>query len=308
MITTVTLNPALDKTIYVDRIHLNDSNRISKIEIDAGGKGINCSRMVKELGGETRVIAFLGGKTGDYIESVLRGEDIPLHRIKTKAETRTCTAVEEEANVPPTTFNECGGPVEPYEWPQLVMAVKVLAGSIDYLVMGGSVPQRLPLSCYRTLCELAAECGSKAVVDSDGPCLMEALKAKPFMIKPNIDEARRLLGRELLTKEDIAEAARELGEIVELAVISMGKNGAIAAYDGDVYEVLSPQVKAVSTIGSGDSMVAGILVSLERGWDITEALRLGAAAGAATAMSDGTDIGTRENAERLLSGANVCRV
>ncbi len=308
MITTITLNPAIDKTIYVERIELNDANRVAKVETDVGGKGISCSRMAKNLGGDTQVIAFLGGKTGDYIESVLKGQGVPLTRIHTHAQTRTCIAIEECANVPPTTFNERGGPITEKELANLLAAVEKAADDSDYLVMGGSVPNGVPVEIYCQLAQIAARHGAKAILDADGPSLNCALDTKPFMIKPNLDEARRLLGRNLSTLDEIVDAARELNNHVELAVISMGRDGAMAAYHDEVYQVSSPDVKTVSTIGSGDSMVAGILVGLERGMDIADALRLGAAAGASTAMSDGTDIGTRENAERLMAGAVVRRV
>ncbi len=305
MITTITLNPAVDKTICVDSIKLNDSNRIVSVETDAGGKGISCSRMAKNLGGETQVIALLGGQTGDYIESVLNGQCVPLTRIHTQAQTRTCIAIEECANVPPTTFNERGGPVTESELASLLAAVESAAAESDYLVMGGSVPNGVPVEIYCLIAEIATLNGARAVIDADGPPLTCALETRPFMIKPNLDEARRLLGRELSTLDEVVGAARELGKRIELAIISMGKDGAVAAYHDEVYAVSSPEVKTVSTIGSGDSMIAGILVGLERGLDIADALRLGAAAGASTAMSDGTDIGTRENAEKLMAEAVV---
>ncbi len=309
MISTITLNPAVDKTVYVSKLVCNDTNRVLKVETDAGGKGINCSRMLKRLGAETLAVAFLGGKTGDFVRTVLDKEGIPHDCVQTKQATRTCICVEDASGTPPTTFNERGGPIEHPELVALLERAKDASRKSSYVVFGGSVPVGVNPDIYAVLIQIASAGGAKAVLDADGDAFMQGVKSKPFMIKPNRDEAEHILNEEFSSKADVARGALKLSELgIELVVISLGKQGAIACYQGSVYDATSPQVKAVSTIGSGDSMIAGMLCALEQGAGIEDALRLGCAAGAATAMSNGADIGDKADVDKLIAEAKVSRL
>ena len=207
------------------------------------------------------------------------------------------------------TFNERGGPVEHRELVTLLEAAKDISRRSSYVVFGGSVPTGVNQDIYRVLIDIATAGGAKAVLDADGEALVEGLKAKPFMIKPNRDEVERLLGVEFESKSDVARAALTLGERgIEVVVISLGKQGAIACYKEMIYYATCPDVKCVSSIGSGDSMIAGMLHELENGAGIEDALRMGCAAGAATAMSNGADIGTAENAAELAQQIKIARI
>lgn len=309
MISTITLNPAVDKTIYVSKLVCNDVNRVTRVETDAGGKGINCSRMLKQLGVETRAIAFLGGKSGEFIQVVLEREGIPVDSVPTAKPTRTNICVEESSGAPPTTLNERGGPIEHPELVALLEKAKDVCRESSFVVFGGSVPVGVNDDIYNVLIQIASAAGAKAVLDADGGALAEAIKTKPYMIKPNRDEAERLLGTEFESKADVARGALQLAEQgIELVVVSLGKQGAVACFEGMIYDVVAPDVKSVSTIGSGDSMIAGMLCALEQGMGIQDALRLGCAAGAATALSNGADIGKRSDVDRLLSEVKVSRI
>lgn len=309
MITTLTLNPAFDKTVYVAKLIPNDTNRVTRIEIDAGGKGINCARMLKRLGADTLALAFLGGKTGDFILSVLAKEDVPVDCVHTRRPTRNCIAVQESGGPAPTTLNERGGPIDHDELVLLFEKAKDAARRSSFLLCGGSVPVGVNPDVYSVLVQIAAHGGAKAILDSDGETFAEGIKAKPFMIKPNRDEAGRYLNKQFASKADVARGAVEFAEMgIELVVISLGKQGAIAHWDGAIYSAVPPEVKSVSTIGSGDSLIAGVTYGLEQGMDIRNALKLGCAAGAATAMSDGADIGSKEDVDRLVSGVTITRL
>lgn len=309
MITTVTLNPAVDQTIYISKLQPNDTNRVIKVETDAGGKGVNCSRLLSELEASTRALTFLGGKNGDFIKAVLEREGVSVDVVATDKPTRTAIAVEEDGDRPPTTFNEKGGPIEHRELVELLEKAKDVARESSYMVFGGSVPVGVNPDVYRVLIQIASAQGAKSVLDADGEPLVEGMKAKPFMIKPNRAEAERYLGKKFESKSDVARGALLLAEEgIELVVISLGKQGAIACYEGMIYDAVPPEVKTISTIGSGDSMIAGILYALEQGMGIEEALRWGSAAGAATAMSTGSEIGCRSNVEKLLSEVKVTRI
>lgn len=309
MITTITLSPSIDKTIYTPKLALNDTNRVISVEIDAGGKGINCSRMLKRLGAQTRAVALLGGVTGHFVSSILEREGIRLEMIQTGKPTRVCVCVEEATGMPPTTLNERGGPVEHQELVSLLEMTKDVSRESNYVVFGGSVPIGINDDIYRVLIDIAAAGGAKSVLDADGLALAEGIKAKPYMIKPNRDEVERLLDVEFESQSDAARAALTLSERgIELVVISLGRQGAIACYSGMVYYAVPPEVKVLSTVGSGDSMVAGMLCALDNGAGIEDALRLGCAAGAATAMSSGSDIGRKSDVDELIDQVKITKI
>ncbi len=197
---------------------------------------------------KTKAITFLGGKTGEFIKAVLTKEGVPFDYVATRKETRTSIAVEEEANLPPTTFNEPGGPIEHQELVEILEKAKDVARESNYIVFGGSVPFGINKDIYKVLIQIAQNGNARAVLDADGEALVEGLKAKPFMVKPNRDEAERLLGVEFVSKSDVARAAMQIAEMgVELVVISLGKQGAVACYEGAIYDVASPEVKTKST-------------------------------------------------------------
>jgi len=309
MISTITLNPSLDKTVYVNKLVCNDTNRITKVEIDAGGKGINCSRMLAELGAQTTALTFLGGETGEYIRFVLEREGIALEAVVTGKPTRTNVCIEDLSGAPPTTLNERGGPIDHKELVQFLEKAKDISRRSSYVVVGGSVPLGVNPDVHKVLTQIAQAGGAKVVLDADGAVFAEGLKARPFMIKPNRDEAERLLGAHFESKTDVARAAAELSKRgIELVIVSLGRQGAIACHEGAIYDAAAPEVQPRSTIGSGDSLIAGVLLGLEKGLCLEDSLALGCAAGAATALSDGTCIGSKTDVDRLLADTKVTRI
>ncbi|HUV03660.1 MAG TPA: 1-phosphofructokinase [Armatimonadota bacterium] len=309
MIATVTLNPALDKSVYIDRLHPNDANRISKIEVDAGGKGINASRVLKELGSETIALGLLGGRTGRFIEHVLNTEGISTDFVRIERETRTNICVQETSGAPPTMLNEPGPPITEHEFDELFVKVRRAAHSWTMVIFGGSLPPGAPIDVYRRLVTVVREAGARAILDSDGEAMRLGIEAVPFMIKPNTDEVRRLVGVEVKSIDDALRAVKSLRELgVQLVVVSMGAEGAVAGSDEGAWRAVPPQVKPVSTIGSGDSMVAGIAHILSHGGFLEEALRWGTAAGAATAMTNGAEICNRGQVLDLLDEVRIERL
>lgn len=309
MIATVTLNPALDKSIYVDKLRPNDTNRIAKIEIDAGGKGINASRVLKELGSDTLALGFLGGRTGRFIEHVLGEEGIPTDFVHVRAETRTNVSVQEASGAPPTTLNEPGPRVAKREFDELCVKVREAAGNSSMMILGGSLPPGAPEDAYRTLVEIVQDAGARAILDSDGEPMRLGMQAVPFMIKPNRAEAQRLVDVKVESLDDAVRALELLARTgIQIVVISMGARGAVARSAEGVWYAVPPKVEVVSTIGSGDSMLAGMAHILSRGGPLDEALKWGTAAGAATAMTDGTEICKRRQVLQLLEKVRVERL
>ncbi|MDO8587342.1 MAG: 1-phosphofructokinase [Armatimonadota bacterium] len=309
MIATVTLNPALDKTVYVDKLLPHDANRIIKIESDAGGKGINASRVLKELGSETVALGLIGGPTGSFIEHVLQNEGVRTDFVRIIRHTRTNIAVQNADGSPPTMLNEPGPQCTADALRKLKAKVRETARKSYAVIFGGSVVPGAPKDIYHDLIHIAHAEGALSVLDADGAPLVEGCAAAPFMIKPNIDEAGRLVGAKLQSEAEIVNAARALCDRgVRLVVVSMGKYGAIAAMDGECRRATPPRVEVISTIGSGDSMVAGIMHILCKKGSLEQALKLGCAAGAATAMTNGAEIGKRDNILKLLDRVTVERI
>ncbi|MHB1456210.1 MAG: 1-phosphofructokinase [Armatimonadota bacterium] len=309
MIATVTLNPAIDKCVFIDCLCPNDTNRIYKVEVDAGGKGVNVSRVLKELGSETITLGFIGGHMGRYIEHVLRSERIRTSFTTINADTRTNIAIQEASGIPPTSLNEPGPFITAAEQNVLTSHVKEIAWRSKLMIFGGSLPSGIPVDIYQTLIESVKETGVRIILDSDGEPMRLGMKASPFMIKPNRDEVKRLVGVDIQSLDDAKNALNLLAEFkVQVIVISMGAKGAITATKDGVWHAVPPEVKVVSTIGSGDSMVAGMAHIFAENGSVEDALRWGSAAGAATAMTNGAEICRRTQIIDLLDRVVIKKI
>ena len=307
MILSVTLNPCIDHTLCVDGLKVHDTNKVVRIETDAGGKGVNLSRIVAELGGETVATGFLGGDCGHIVHRTLERQGVVSDFVDVQGETRTNFSVE-SGDGPPTTFNSPGAPGNLSDWKKLIAKVGVLATKADWVATGGSLPPGVPPDSYAVLGRLVRDSGANWALDADGGALKLGLAAGPDMVKPNLREGERLLGtsmknlrQALAAVKDIHKLLKQNGSRLSLAAISLGDKGAVLATGDGAFFALPPSVGANSTIGSGDSFLGAFLLSLTKGSDHQVALRMGCAAGAATALSDGTRIGSAKDTERLQS-------
>lgn len=309
MIATVTLNPALDKSVFVDKLYCNDANRILRVEVDAGGKGINASRVLKELGSDTITLGFLGGQTGRFIEHTLVTEGIQTSFTTIAADTRTNIAIQELSGAPPTSLNELGPSITIDELDELSARVRTIAKKSKLMIFGGSLPASVPCDIYQRLVMAAKSAGASTILDSDGQPMRLGMQAAPFMIKPNRDEVRRIVNVDIESLDDALRALNLLAEFgVQVVVISMGAKGAVASSKDGVWHVIPPEVSVVSTIGSGDSMVAGMAHIFSEDGSLEDALRWGTAAGAATAMTSGAGICKRKQILDLLGKVQVKKI
>lgn len=311
MILTVTLNPCIDLALFTNGLDLHDSNRVQRSELDAGGKGVNLSRMVVELGGETFATGFLGGMTGDHIAAMLKSKGVPMEFVEVEDETRTNVSVE-SGDGPPTVFNAPGARVTGLEWESLLGIVGRRLKPDIWVALGGSLPPGAPAESYQVLGEMARAAGANLLLDADKDALKHGLAAGPDFVKPNQDEAERLLGTQITSVGSAFDAARTLyvrlldsGSADPTVVVSLGSRGAVLVNGREALFAVPPPIQAKSTIGSGDSFLGGYLVGLQRGLDVRQCLALGVAAGAATAQSDGTRIGTRGEVDGTLPGVLV---
>ncbi len=302
MIITVTPNPAVDQTIFVSALEPGRVNRFAESQLDPAGKGINVSRMAQRLGWPTIAFGFVAGEMGSLVRSALDDEEVDHHLISVPGQTRlNVTVVEEGENRETNLYGPGPGVAAPaLERLEKMLQFWLKAGRV--LVLAGSLPPGLPADTYARYVALARQNGVLVIVDADEEALRHALESRPHLIKPNRPEAERLLGRRLPDEEAVVDGARELASRgVEYVVISMGAAGTICVHGDEAWRSIPPKVEPRSTVGSGDSLVAGLAVGLAGDRPITEGLRVGTAAGAATAESSGTALGTEAEVRRLSS-------
>lgn len=306
MIVTLTLNPAVDKTIFVSNLTLGQVHRVSESQLDPAGKGVNVSRLVDRLGWPTIAFGFLAGEIGRLVAQALEEEGVQSHFPRVPGQTRLNVTISDEATGLGTSFYDRGPEVSSERLAKLEDEMTPWIGACRVLVLAGSLPPGVPDDVYARYVGLAHSLGVKTILDADGEPLRLGVRAGPYLIKPNLAEAERLVGRPLPDLPSVVQAAREIrASGVEVVVISMGAKGAICALDGQVWQAIPPQVERKSTVGSGDSMVAGLALAIARGEDVVEGLKLGTAAGAATAMVPGTALATPEDIARLLPQVRV---
>ena len=306
MIITLTLNPAVDQTVFVSRVELGEVNRYHEAQLDPAGKGINVSRMAQRLGWPTIAFGFLAGEIGLIAERALDEEGVPYHFVHVPGQTRLNVMVVNEATGTVTNFYGPGPAVRPEQVARLDALLRFWLQAGRLLVLAGRLPPGIPDDAYAGYIAQARRQGVTAILDADGAPLRLGLEARPTLVKPNREEAERLLGRRLPDLPAAVEAARELaGRGIEAVVLSLGAEGAVCVEGGRTWLAEPPQVERRSTVGSGDSLVAGLAVALASGRPLVEGLRAGTAAGAATAMTPGTALGGAEQVRALLPQVRI---
>lgn len=298
MIFTVTFNPSLDYIVRVDEMRLGTINRTNYEQLLPGGKGINVSIVLGNLGHPSRALGFSAGVTGVALEKLLAdaGVDADLVHVKegfTRINAKV-KAVEE------TELNGQGPRIAPEDVDALFSKLDVL-GQDDTLVISGSVPNTLPSDMYEQVMERLAGRGVRIVVDAERDLLTRALPYRPFLVKPNNHELGDIFGVTLKTRDEVVPYARRMQEMgAQNVLISMaGEGGVLVAADGQVYQSPAAKGTVVNSVGAGDSCVAGFLVGLMETGSYQTAFRMGLAAGSASAFSD--HLATRPEVEDLMS-------
>lgn len=309
MIITVTLNPAIDQTLVLERFVAGDTLRVKSSRFDPGGKGINVSRVVKELGGESVAMGFAPGGLGRYIEQTLRAEGTECDFVHTKGETRTNITILDESRNIHTILSDPGPETDVRFVGQLLNKVRRRLHAGDWLVVAGSIPPPLSPEVYSELIGLARDKAAHVVLDADGAALSAGVAALPEMVKGNRRELERLLHRHLDDEESTLDAARSLRDMtIQVAVVTRGREGAVAMSEEGAFRSLAPRVRAVSAVGSGDAFLGGVVLSLSRGRSMEEALRLGVAAGTACVLTPGTELCHRREVDILYPRVKVQRI
>lgn len=284
MIYTVTFNPAIDYVMYINELEKGKTNRSELEEIYFGGKGINVSTILAQLEIDTTALGFIAGFTGDALDTQMKKLGVKTDFIRLN---KGCTRINIKLKSDKETEINAQGPDIPKEKiDELFKKLeKIQAG--DTLVLAGSVPNTLPQDIYEKILEKLANKNIRFVVDATQDLLLNVLKYKPFLIKPNKNELEEIFNRELNSDEEIAAAALELKNKGAVNVlVSLGKNGALLVDEfGKIHKQAALGGKPVNTVGAGDSMVAGFIAGAEK--DYEYALLLGSAAGGATACNKG---------------------
>lgn len=298
MIFTVTFNPSLDYIVRVDEMRLGTINRTNYEQLLPGGKGINVSIVLGNLGHPSRALGFSAGVTGVALEKLLAdaGVDADLVHVKegfTRINAKVRAAEE-------TELNGQGPRIAPEDVDALFSKLDVL-GQDDTLVISGSVPNTLPSDMYEQVMERLAGRGVRIVVDAERDLLTRVLPYRPFLVKPNNHELGDIFGVTLKTRDEVVPYARRMQEMgAQNVLVSMaGEGGVLVAADGQVYQSPAAKGTVVNSVGAGDSCVAGFLAGLMETGSYQMAFRMGLAAGSASAFSD--HLATRPEVEDLMS-------
>lgn len=306
MIITVTMNPAIDKTVDLERLVCGGLNRLKNVIVDAGGKGINVSKTIQELGGETIATGFLGGSGGQLIQKVLKEQGIKADFIEIKSEVRTnLKVVEADGNV--TELNEPGPMVTEQELDQLTEKLLSYANEDALFVLAGSIPNGIKKDVYKNLTMKLKEKGAKVFLDADGELFINALAACPDIIKPNRHELEEYFHKDYRVDEDelISMGKQLLEKGIGLVAISLGQMGALFLTKDKVLKCPGLKVEAHSTVGAGDAMVAALSYSLNQRWELEECVKLGIATSAGAVTTKGTKPPKREVVDELLQKVKV---
>lgn len=309
MIYTVTLNPALDKTVEIPGMALDTVNRITEMRTDPGGKGINVSKVIAKLGGKSRAAGILGGESGRTLEKLLEGEPFATRFRFVEGQTRTNLKIIDRAGHTNTDINEPGLTVTAAELDALLRELLAELRPGDIVVLAGSLPKGAPQDTYRSWTAACKKAGARVFLDADGALLAEGIKAAPHLIKPNDGELSRLAGKKLETLEELTAEGRKLLERgIERVVISLGGRGALYLRKGSTIYAEGLRVPVGSTVGAGDSVVAALAYAEAQGLSEEEAVCLSTAAGAANVMCSGTQAAEREAVEALLPKVRFTRL
>jgi 6-phosphofructokinase 2 len=301
-IITITFSPCIDKSTSIPSLIAEKKLKCTAPKLEPGGGGINVARALKKLGGQATAIFPSGGYTGKYFNHLLEKENIPAIIIETVNETRENIIVLDESSNNQYRFGMPGTELSEGEWKQCLKAAEEI-NNVEFIVASGSLPPGVPTNIYAQLAKKAKVKNEKFILDTSGEALREALEEGVYLIKPNLGELAALAGKKELQPDQIGDISKKIikdGKC-EIVVVSMGADGAMLVTK-DIAEIIKPpSVKRKSTVGAGDSMVAGIVFYLSRGKNIFEAAQYGVACGTAATMNSGTALCKKEDAEKVFA-------
>ncbi|NLC70744.1 MAG: 1-phosphofructokinase family hexose kinase [Desulfuromonadaceae bacterium] len=301
-IVTLTMNPAIDKSSSVANVVAERKLYCKPPRFEPGGGGVNVCRAIKKLGGESMLLYPSGGLTGKRLQELLDEEGLVHRPYPIEGFIRESLVVLEESTGQQYRFGMPGPQVQQQEWEQFLKELSGMEPFPEYLVASGSLPPGVPADFYAEVARIAKTKGGKTIIDASGEPLRFALREGVYLIKPNVREFRELVGENIQEEAQIKAEAQKMVRAgqCQVLVISLGAAGALLVGEDFAEHILPPTVPIVSKVGAGDSMVAGIVLSLVRGKPLRESVLFGVASGTAAVMTPGTELCRREDAERLF--------
>lgn len=302
------MNPAIDRTLTVDRLAFEDRAYILSSAESAGGRGINASAAIGNFGGRTRAIVTCGGESCAKFRKLLDKSKFPVEIVTVQSETRTNFTVSDGSGLT-VKLNEKGAAMTAEEIARVEKAIRARLEGVRWLMICGSLPPGVPPEFYARLIETARKKKIKTLLDTDGDALREGIKAKPSVATPNQHEAERLLNTVLLTRNHSLDAARQIHKLgAQAVVLSLGARGAIGVHGQQTLEAIPPQIDAVCAIGAGDAMAAAFTWAMDKQKTFADALRWGVAAGTASAKLPGVAIPTMEQSAEVYEKVEIRKV
>ena len=308
MITTVTLNVAIDKAYRVETVNKGEVNRVQTCSNTAGGKGLNVAKVVNICQEDVVATGFVGGHAGAYVEDMLKEQKVPSDFVHTKNETRSCINILAEDGTS-TEFLEPGAEISQEEMEQFFDKFQELIEKSQVITISGSVPKGVPKDAYAKMVAMVKEQGKKVILDTSGELLKEGIEALPTMIKPNQDEIEALLGISVHNREELIESAKKIQEKgIEIVVVSLGGDGAFVVTKDGVLHGQPPKIQPINTVGCGDSMVAAFAVGLAREYSMEETLKYAVAVSAANALTMQTGHYHTQDRDEILKKVTVSKL
>lgn len=299
LILTLTINPAIDRTISVDKLVFEDRGYILDRTEAAGGRGVNASQVIHAFGGKTLALLTSGGEIGQRMEQLLGGMGFPFEAVRVRAEGRANLTISDKNGLT-VKLNETGAELAQSEIQAVRALVEARLSKAKWLMLCGSIQPGVPPHFYCEIIEMAKSRGVKTLLDTDGDVLSHALEAKPTVISPNQHEAERLLGRAIITRSQSLEAIQRLHSLgPESVILSLGSKGALGLSSEGIFEAVPPRVEALCPIGAGDALAAAFVWAVEKKKSFSDALRWGVAAGTASAMLPGMSFPTMEQTKAI---------
>jgi 6-phosphofructokinase 2 len=297
---TITLNPTIDKSTFVKSLIPDQKLRCGEAKFEPGGGGINVSRAIKRLGGDSEAWFLAGGHFGNFFIELIQKKDIKHQAFKIQNETRESLILFDESKQHQYLLDMSGPEVKEEEWQILLKAIEDL-NSVEYIVASGSLPPGIPVDFYGRIAKIAKNKGIKFVLDTSGEALKIALNEGVYLCKPNLRELGFLVGSEKMDIENAKIKAKEIldSQKSEVVIVSLGADGALVVTNDCTEHIRPPYAEKKSTVGAGDSMVAGMIFSLSKGKTLSEAFRYGIASGTAATMNAGTTLCKKEDADAL---------
>ena len=309
MITTISLNPSIDRTVVVDNFTQGGLNRVVSTHSVAAGKGINVALAVSALGVDAECIGFMYREGSNLFEKRLMVNSTAYNFVWCEGSVRTNIKVFDRSKREITEINESGVQVSEDDLKRMSELVTLHAENTDYLVLAGSLPPGCPADYYRTLIQSVEGLGCRCILDADGDRMRYGLEAKPFMIKPNRYELEMITGQELKTLKDIRDAAMKYIDMgVSVVAVSLGAEGAMITDGSDAFFAPRLNIEVKSTVGAGDSMVAGLACGFIGDNSLEDCFRMGVASATARCVTEGNRVIDKTVYKALLDMVHLERI